>query len=146
VQLGEAPAITFGIGFALNDRAALTLSYQQEHVFTAYEDGQPIKGSPYSFSTFNFWAWIPDLAVDEAQFEHWDRHRPKHPVAQVLFELPHSSLCDRESARARLAVAATVNPTWPGLFNPVYPSLAYHRNCEVAEVSRFITVEATPCD
>jgi hypothetical protein len=38
--------MTFGIGFALNDRAALILSYQQTHVFTAYANGQAITGSP----------------------------------------------------------------------------------------------------
>ena len=54
VKPGQALAITFGIGFALNDRTSLTLSYQQEHVFTAYENSQPIAGSAYSFGTFNF--------------------------------------------------------------------------------------------
>ena len=54
LQPGEAPAITFGIGFSLNDRAAMTFSYQQEHVFTAFANGQAIRGSPYSFGNFNF--------------------------------------------------------------------------------------------
>ena len=53
LQPGEAPAVTFGIGFALNDRAALTLSYQQTHVFSAFANGQTITGSAYSFGTFN---------------------------------------------------------------------------------------------
>ena len=40
LQPGDSPSITFGIGFALNDRSALTLSYQQTHVFAAFANGQ----------------------------------------------------------------------------------------------------------
>src|SRR3979490_2698099 len=47
LQPGESPSLTFGIGFALNERAALTLSYQQTHVFAAFANGREIPGSPY---------------------------------------------------------------------------------------------------
>jgi hypothetical protein len=89
LQPGEAPAITFGIGFALNDRAALTLSYQQEHVFTAYENGQPIKGSPYSFGTFNFGLGYQISQSTRLNVSVGIGAGPNTPVAKVLFELPY---------------------------------------------------------
>lgn len=51
---GDAVAATFGFGFALNENTSMTLSYEQEHVFGATQDGVPIKGSAYDFGTFNF--------------------------------------------------------------------------------------------
>jgi hypothetical protein len=89
LQPGEAPAITFGIGFALNDRAALTLSYQQEHVFTAYENGQPIKGSPYSFGTFNFGLGYQISQSTRLNVSVGIGTGPNTPVAKILFELPY---------------------------------------------------------
>ena len=89
LQPGESPAITFGIGFALNDRAALTLSYQQTHVFTAYANGQPITGSPYSFGTFNFGLGYQISQSIRLNLSVGIGAGPNTPAAKVLFELPY---------------------------------------------------------
>jgi hypothetical protein len=89
LQPGEAPSITFGIGFALNDRAALTLSYQQTHVFTAYANGQPITGSPYSFGTFNFGLGYQISQSTRLNLSVGIGAGPNTPAAKVLFELPY---------------------------------------------------------
>jgi cell division protein FtsB len=89
LQPGESPAITFGIGFALNDRAALTLSYQQTHVFTAYSDGQPITGSSYSYGTFNFGLGYQISQSTRFNLSIGIGAGPNTPAARVLFELPY---------------------------------------------------------
>jgi hypothetical protein len=89
LQPGESPAITFGIGFALNDRAALTLSYQQTHVFTAYANGQPITGSPYSYGTFNFGLGYQISQSTRLNFSVGIGAGPNTPAAKVLLELPY---------------------------------------------------------
>jgi hypothetical protein len=89
LQPGESPAITFGIGFALNDRAALTLSYQQTHVFTAYENGQAIAGSPYSYGTFNFGLGYQISQSTRLNFSVGIGAGPNTPAAKVLLELPY---------------------------------------------------------
>ena len=89
LQPGEAPAITFGIGFALNDRAALTLSYQQTHVFTAYENGRAIPGSPYSYGTFNFGLGYQISQSTRLNLSVGIGAGPNTPAAKVLFELPY---------------------------------------------------------
>jgi hypothetical protein len=89
LQPGEAPAITFGIGFALNDRAALTLSYQQTHVFTAYENGRAIPGSPYSYGTFNFGLGYQISQSTRLNFSVGIGAGPNTPAAKVLLELPY---------------------------------------------------------
>jgi hypothetical protein len=89
LQPGENPAITFGIGFALNDRAALTFSYQQEHVFTAFEDHQAIQGSPYSFGTFNFGLGYQISQSTRLNLSVGIGAGQNAPVAKVLLELPY---------------------------------------------------------
>jgi hypothetical protein len=89
LQPGESPAITFGMGFALNDRAALTLSYQQTHVFTAYSDGQAITGSPYSYGTFNFGLGYQISQSTRLNFSVGIGAGPNTPAARVLFEIPY---------------------------------------------------------
>jgi hypothetical protein len=89
LQPGEAPAITFGIGFALNDRAALTLSYQQTHVFTAYANGQAITGSPYSFGTFNFGLGYQISQSTRLNLSVGIGAGPNTPAAKVLLEVPY---------------------------------------------------------
>jgi hypothetical protein len=89
LQPGEAPAITFGIGFALNDRAALTFSYQQTHVFTAYANGQAIAGSPYSYGTFNFGLGYQISQSTRLNLSVGVGTGPNTPAAKVLFELPY---------------------------------------------------------
>jgi hypothetical protein len=89
LQPGESPAITFGIGFALNDRAALTLSYQQTHVFTAYANGRSITGSPYSYGTFNFGLGYQISQSTRLNFSVGIGAGPNTPAAKVLLELPY---------------------------------------------------------
>lgn len=89
LQPGESPSITFGIGFALNDRAALTLSYQQTHVFAAYANGREITGSPYSFGTFNFGLGYQISQALRLNVSVGIGAGPNTPAAKVLFELPY---------------------------------------------------------
>ena len=89
LQPGENPAITFGIGFALNDRAAMTFSYQQEHVFTAFANNQAIQGSPYSFGTFNFGLGYQISQSTRLNLSVGIGAGPNAPVAKVLLELPY---------------------------------------------------------
>ena len=89
LQPGEAPAITFGVGFALNDRAALTFSYQQTHVFTAYANGQAIPGSPYSFGTFNFGLGYQISQSTRLNLSVGIGTGPNTPAAKVLLEVPY---------------------------------------------------------
>jgi hypothetical protein len=89
LQPGENPAITFGIGFALNDRAALTFSYQQEHVFTAYENHEAIAGSPYSFGTFNFGLGYQINQSTRVNLSVGIGAGQNAPVAKVLLEVPY---------------------------------------------------------
>ncbi|HUC10497.1 MAG TPA: hypothetical protein VL985_08730 [Stellaceae bacterium] len=89
LQPGENPAITFGIGFSLNDRAALTFSYQQQHVFTAYSNHQAISGSPYSFGTFNFGLGYQISRSTRLNLSVGIGAGPNTPVAKVLLELPY---------------------------------------------------------
>lgn len=89
LQPGENPAITFGIGFSLNDRAALTFSYQQQHVFTAYANHQAIAGSSYSFGTFNFGLGYQISQSTRLNLSVGIGAGPNTPVAKVLLELPY---------------------------------------------------------
>lgn len=89
LQPGEAPAVTFGIGFALNDRSALTLSYQQTHVFPAYANGQEITGSPYSFGTFNFGLGYQISQSTRLNLSVGIGAGPNTPAAKVLLEVPY---------------------------------------------------------
>ena len=89
LQPGENPAVTFGIGFSLNDRAALTFSYQQQHVFTAFENHQAISGSPYSFGTFNFGLGYQITQSTRLNLSVGIGAGPNTPVAKVLLEVPY---------------------------------------------------------
>jgi hypothetical protein len=89
LQPGENPAVTFGIGFSLNDRAALTFSYQQQHVFTSFANHQPIAGSPYSFGTFNFGLGYQITQSTRLNLSVGIGAGPNTPAAKVLLELPY---------------------------------------------------------
>jgi hypothetical protein len=89
LQPGESPALTFGIGFALNDRAALTFSYQQTHVFAAHANGQEISGSPYSFGTFNFGLGYQLSQSTRLNLSVGIGAGPNTPAAKVLLEIPY---------------------------------------------------------
>jgi hypothetical protein len=89
LQPGESPAVTFGIGFALNDRTALTFSYQQTHVFSAFANHQEIAGSPYSFGTFNFGLGYQISQSTRLNLSVGIGTGPNTPAAKVLLELPY---------------------------------------------------------
>lgn len=86
---GSLVSGTVGIGFALNERASLSLGYTQAHVFEATRAGRSIPGSAYSFGSFNF----------GIGYELSERLRlnaniaigvgPNAPAARVLIELPY---------------------------------------------------------
>ena len=89
LQPGESPSVTFGIGFALNDRAALTLSYQQTHVFPAFANHQEVAGSPYSFGTFNFGLGYQISQSTRLNLSVGIGAGPNTPAAKVLLEIPY---------------------------------------------------------
>jgi hypothetical protein len=89
LQPGESPSLTFGIGFALNDRSALTLSYQQTHVFAASANGREIPGSPYSYGTFNFGLGYQISQALRLNVSVGIGAGPNTPAAKLLVELPY---------------------------------------------------------
>lgn len=89
LQPGESPAVTFGIGFALNDRTALTLSYQQTYVTTAKANGQTIPGSAYSFGTFNFGLGYQISQSTRLNLSIGIGAGPNTPAAKLLLEIPY---------------------------------------------------------
>jgi len=89
LQPGESPSVTFGIGFALNDRAALTFSYQQTHVFSAFANHQAVQGSPYSYGTFNFGLGYQISQSTRLNLSVGIGTGPNTPAAKVLLEVPY---------------------------------------------------------
>jgi hypothetical protein len=85
---GDAVAATFGIGFAMNDQTSLTLSYQQEHVFGAFADRKPIKGSDYDFGSFNFGVGYEISKRVSINLGVGIGAGPNTPVAKILFDIP----------------------------------------------------------
>jgi hypothetical protein len=88
LQPGNAVAATFGLGFAMNDKASMTFSYQQEHVFGASEDGQSIDGSSYDFGTFNFGLGYTVNAQTSINLGVGIGAGPNAPVAKILVDVP----------------------------------------------------------
>ncbi len=88
LQPGMALAATFGLGFALNDKASMTLSYQEEHVFPASAGGAQIAGSAYDFGTFNFGLGYTFTARTSLNVGVGIGVGPYAPAAKVLIELP----------------------------------------------------------
>ena len=125
--------MTFGIGFALNDRAALTFSYQQEHVFTAFENHQAIPGSPYSFGTFNFGLGYQISQSTRLNLSVGIGAGQNAPVAKVLLELPYRfslviGAADR-AANSRGAVRGSVWRVGPRLDARPATGLCYLPGC-----------------
>ncbi|MDE2583084.1 MAG: hypothetical protein KGL52_15725 [Rhodospirillales bacterium] len=89
VHPGEALAITFGIGFSLNENTSMTFSYQQEHVFAASENGQSVKGSAYDFGTFNFGLGYQFNRRGSVNLGVGVGAGPDSPVAKILLEVPY---------------------------------------------------------
>ncbi|MBU6448433.1 MAG: hypothetical protein KGQ26_02290 [Rhodospirillales bacterium] len=85
---GSAVAATFGLGFALNDKASMTLSYQEEHVFPARAGGSQITGSSYDFGTFNFGLGYTLSRRTSVNVGVGIGAGPYAPVAKVLIEVP----------------------------------------------------------
>lgn len=88
LEPGGAVAATFGMGFALNDKASMTLSYQQEHVFGSSANNHAIPGSAYDFGTFNFGLGYAINARTNFNIGVGIGAGPNAPVAKILFELP----------------------------------------------------------
>lgn len=88
LQPGSAVSATFGLGFALNDKASMTFSYQQEHVFGASENDKKIDGSSYDFGTFNFGLGYTVNATTNVNIGVGIGAGPNAPVAKILVEVP----------------------------------------------------------
>jgi hypothetical protein len=88
LEPGSAVAATFGMGFALNDKASMTLSYQQEHVFGSSVNNRSISGSAYDFGTFNFGLGYAISARTNFNIGVGIGAGPNAPVAKILFEIP----------------------------------------------------------
>ncbi len=86
---GIGLALTFGFGFALNDRASMTLSYQQQHVFDASQEGHAIPGSAYSFGTFNFGLGYALSERTTVNASVGIGVGPNAPAARLLLEVPY---------------------------------------------------------
>ncbi|MDR3505965.1 MAG: hypothetical protein P4L52_06945 [Acidocella sp.] len=85
---GQAIAGTFGIGFALNDKASMTFSYQEEHVFASSAGGRQIVGSAYDFGTFNFGLGYAITPMTNLNIGVGIGVGPYAPAAKILVELP----------------------------------------------------------
>lgn len=85
---GDGIAATLGIGFALNDRTSLTLSYQQQHNFSSTANGQTINGSSYDFGTFNFGMGYQISKSTSIDVGIGIGTGPNAPAAKVLVEVP----------------------------------------------------------
>ncbi|EKM98119.1 MULTISPECIES: transporter [unclassified Acidocella] len=85
---GMALAATFGLGFALNDKASMSLSYQEEHVFPASAGGRKIAGSAYDFGTFNFGLGYAFSQRTSVNIGVGIGVGPYAPAAKILIEVP----------------------------------------------------------
>lgn len=85
---GQALAATFGIGFALNDKASMTFSYQEEHVFPASANGSQLPGSAYDFGTFNFGLGYAISNRTSLNVGVGIGVGPYAPAAKILVEVP----------------------------------------------------------
>ena len=81
-------AATFGLGFALNDKASMTLSYQEEHVFPASANGSQLAGSSYDFGTFNFGLGYNISKRTSLNIGVGIGVGPYAPAAKILVEVP----------------------------------------------------------
>jgi hypothetical protein len=85
---GMAIAATFGLGFALNDKTSMTLSYQEEHVFGASVNGQSLAGSAYDFGTLNFGLGYQLSPRTNLNLGVGIGVGPYAPAAKILIEIP----------------------------------------------------------
>jgi hypothetical protein len=88
LEPGGALAATFGLGFALNDKASMTFSYQQEYVFSSSADHQPLAGSAYGFGTFNFGVGYVLSARTSMNIGVGIGVGPNAPAAKILVDVP----------------------------------------------------------
>jgi hypothetical protein len=85
---GNFISVTFGIGFALNDKTSMTFSYQQEHVWETTEDGAGLAGSSYDFGTFNFGVGVQVARNIAVNIGAGIGVGPNNPVAKIIIEVP----------------------------------------------------------
>lgn len=86
---GQVVGLTAGIGFALNERASLSLSYQQQHVFEASQNGQVLRGSAYNFGSFNFGVGYELSERTRVNANVAIGLGPNTPAARLLIEVPY---------------------------------------------------------
>ncbi|HEY1855743.1 hypothetical protein [Acidocella sp.] len=88
IDPGNFLSLTFGIGFALNDKTSMTFSYQQEHVWQTTEDGAGLGGSSYDFGTFNFGVGLQVARNIAVNIGAGIGVGPNNPVAKIIIEVP----------------------------------------------------------
>jgi hypothetical protein len=88
LEPGSAVAGTFGLGFALNDKASMTFSYEEEYVFGASANDHAIVGSAYGFGTFNFGLGYTISARTSVNIGVGIGAGPNAPAAKILVEVP----------------------------------------------------------
>lgn len=86
---GQSVGLTVGVGFALNDRASLSLSYQQQYVFSSQQNGRDIRGSSYSFGSFNFGVGYELSERTRINANVGIGVGPNTPAARLLIEVPY---------------------------------------------------------
>lgn len=86
---GQSVGLTVGVGFALNDRASLSLSYQQQYVFSSQQSGRDIRGSAYSFGSFNFGVGYELSERTRINANVGIGVGPNTPAARLLIEVPY---------------------------------------------------------
>lgn len=79
---------TFGVGFAVNNRTSMTLSYQQEHVWSSTENGARIPGSSFDFGMFNFGIGFTLNRNMHINVGAGIGVGPNSPAAKILIEIP----------------------------------------------------------
>lgn len=88
LQPGSAVDATFGLGFAMNDKASMTFSYEQEHVFGASVNNRAIVGSSYDIGTFNFGVGYELSKRTNVNLGIGIGVGPNSPAAKILIEFP----------------------------------------------------------
>ena len=88
LQPGSAVTATFGLGFALNEQASMTFSYEQEHVFGASINNLSVRGSSYDFGTFNFGLGYQVNRRTSINIGVGIGAGPNAPVSNILLEVP----------------------------------------------------------
>ncbi|HTH96366.1 MAG TPA: transporter [Stellaceae bacterium] len=85
---GDGIGANFGLGFAFNEKASLSLSYEEVHVFNSSSNHVSIGGSSYDLGTLNFglgYQLTPKVSVN---LSAGIGVTPDTPAAKILLSVP----------------------------------------------------------